>query len=239
MVLERGVRHMDKRFIEFKGNIPANVSKDASYSVKRNKDGKYVIGLVYRSMEEEIWHPSTDEHTELVEKINEIKVHFSGMPGGKFYINEYNQVLVPTAENKYYYAGEYDSPIFFEFEGKKISGEAVSLDGKQLNIGDNWEGAHVGIPYILNAGGKDITYKYSPRENVTIEKKLSKQVGKSVATLVAREIADIKGLEGGRFYVNEYKNIFAPLTSEYGNEYVYIGKLDLVNWFPKPIIDEI
>ncbi|NMA04708.1 MAG: hypothetical protein GX925_08385 [Clostridiales bacterium] len=230
---------MSKEFIEFKGNIPANVSKDASYSIKRNKHGEYVIGLVYRSVDEEIWYPSTDEHGELVDKINEIKLYFSGSPGGKFYINEYSQVLVPAADSKYYYAGEYHNPIFFEFEGKKISGEAIDFDGKQLQAGDIWVGPHAGIPYILNAGGKDITYRYSPRENVIIEKKLSREVGKTVALSVAKEIAIIKGNNGGRFYVNEYKNIFAPIHSEYGNDYIYVGKLNLDNWFPKPNMDKV
>ncbi len=45
-----------------------------------------------------------------------------------FYINEYKHVIVPVGdEAQYYFAGTYDQPLHFEFEGKTISGEPVDF----------------------------------------------------------------------------------------------------------------
>ncbi|WP_075164973.1 hypothetical protein [Chthonomonas calidirosea] len=59
-----------------------------------------------------------------------------------------------------YLAGEYDRPLEFEFEGKKLTGDAVDLEGRRLEPGDEWEGPHPGIPYRLAAGGRDIYYEW-------------------------------------------------------------------------------
>ena len=58
------------------------------------------------------------------------------------------------------------------------------------------------------------------------------------AQQIAREIGEVKGYQGGRFYVNEYCNAFAPKGADYGIEYIFVQKIDLSNWFPKPEIEE-
>ena len=221
--------------VRFEGNCPTNVSKDAKYTV-RLEDGDYVVGLFFRSADGELWYPSNGEHPELVNMVNKVKNQYSGNPGGAFYINEYGQVIVPVAgeEKDYYLAGEYNNPIEFEFEGKILSGDAKDLEGNPLKPGDTWVGPHPGIPYVLKAGGKDIYYKCWVRPRVEKEVKLSDCIGKE-AEKVASKIASLKGAAGGRFYVNEYCQIFAPKTSEQGFEYIYIDKIeDLDYWFPKP-----
>ena len=122
----------------------------------------------------------------------------------------------------------------FEFEGKIISGEPVDLDGNSISPGDDWYGPHVGIPYVLCAGGNDIRYKIRPRPNVIKEIKLSNVIGKESAKSVAEKIRSLKGYEGGKFYVNELCSIFAPIQADEELKYVYIGKLDLQQWFPAP-----
>ncbi|MFA5577354.1 MAG: DEAD/DEAH box helicase family protein [Tissierellaceae bacterium] len=62
----------------------------------------------------------------------------------------------------------------------------------------------------------------------------AKAIGMDKAREVAAGIAGIKGIEGGRFYINEFKNIFAPIQTEFGNDYLYLGKIGLDKWFPKP-----
>jgi hypothetical protein len=80
----------------------------------------------------------------------------------------------------------------------------------------------------------DIYFQMTARPNVTKNVKLSKQIGAQEAAAVAARIRDIKGFSGGRFYVNEFKTIFTPLN-EYGEmRYVYIGQLDLAQWFGPP-----
>jgi hypothetical protein len=221
--------------IPYNWNLPKNVSRDAKYAVRRKK-GKMEIGLLFRTNYGEQWSLSTNEHPQLVHMVNSVKMEATGNQAGSFNINEYQQVIVPAADDSdtYYYAGEYHPDLEFLFEGKVISGRAVGLNGKPLKPGDTWEGVHPGIPYVLKAGGKDISFKHPLRPNVTREELLSKYTSPTEALEFALRIRSIKGFEGGRFYVNERRHIFAPLGSEGGLNYVYIGDLAPNDpWFPK------
>ena len=223
-------------YAPFIGNCPSNVNKDAKYTVRWEK-GEHVVGIYYESSDGELWYPSSVDHPNLVDMVNDVKSHFSGSPGGAFYINEYNQVIVPVQgeESDYYFAGEYNHPLEFEFEGKLLSGDAKDLDGNKINQGDLWVGPHPGIPYVLKAGGKDIQYEYWVRPKVKKRVLLSDHVDSKTAEIIAREIGQIKGFAGGRFYINEFCQMFAPIGNSNKLEYVYIGKMeDLNNWFPKP-----
>ncbi|HHX87584.1 MAG TPA: hypothetical protein GX693_05320 [Firmicutes bacterium] len=225
----------NQEMVRFNGNCPSNVNKDAKYTVKLEQ-GEYVVGIFYRSSDGELWYPTSGNHPELVEMVNKVKIHFSGSPGGAFYINEYNQVIVPVAgdENDYYLAGEYTKPLEFEFEGKIITGDAKDFEGNPLSPGDLWVGPHPGIPYILKAGGKDIYYKLRVRPKVEKVVSLSDYIGKE-AENIALHIARIKSPTGGRFYINEFRQVFAPRYGDHGLEYIYICKInDLSKWFPKP-----
>ncbi len=216
-------------------NLPKNVARDAKYAVRHYR-GKMEIALLYRTAYGEQWSLSTSDHPKLVAMVNQIKIQTSGRPGGAFYINEYRQVIVPAGDGSdtYYYAGEYDQDLEFFFEGKVISGRAVTMDGRPLNPGDTWEGVHPGIPYTLKAGGKDISFKRILRPNVTREELLSTYTSPAEAAALAARIRSVKGFQGGRFYVNERRHIFAPLQGDEGFEYVYIGDLTESDpWYPK------
>ena len=226
----------NKKYVQFIGNCPSNVNRDAKYTVRFEK-GEYVVGIYYLSDDGELWYPSNANHPDLVEMVNDVKTHFSGSPGGAFYINEYKQVLVPVKgeEKDYYLAGEYDQPLEFEFEGKILSGNAKDLEGKSINPGDIWVGPHPGISYVLKAGARDISYKYWIRPRVEKEVRLTDCIDIKEAEKVALEIARFKGTDGGRFYINEFCQIFTPKTGDRGLNYIYIGKItDLRYWFPKP-----
>jgi len=169
--------------VKFEGNCPANVAKDAKYAVRHGEmRGQSVIGLTYRAPEREKWYATTEDHPDLVNMVNEVKLQLTGTPHGAFYINEFRQVIVPAVGSKdYYLAGEYDSDLKFEFEGKILTGKPVKLDGTPLQPGDTWEGPHPGIPYKLLAGAKDIAYTISPRPNVEKQIRLRDSVGKETA----------------------------------------------------------
>jgi len=218
--------------VKFEGLIPSTVAKDTKYSVHSAGEG-YKIALLYRTSDGETWHMSNEEHSLLANMVNKVKTEVTGSPGGSFYINEFKQVLV-KANDVCYLAGEYDTPLKFEFDGKIISGEARNLDGKPLEPGDIWVGPHVGIIYILAAGGGDIKCKFKKSQDITVEKKLSQAVGLGEANKVARSIAKIKGNAGGRIYVNEFGNIFTPKNSDDGIDYIYVGAIDYKSWFSKP-----
>jgi hypothetical protein len=168
-----------------------------------------------------------------VKLVNEVKVEATDTPGGPFYINEFRQVLVPTGPGAVYYlAGEFPGRLEFEFEGHVLSGDAVDLDGNPLAPGDMWVGPHPGIPYILTAKN-DIAYEVNPRPNVTRRVLLSEQVGASRSREIAKQVMAVKG-SSGRFYVNEFAQMFAPVGTTLPLEYVYIGQLDIdAGWFAK------
>jgi hypothetical protein len=232
-LVQRGELIMPPIFPRFTGNCPHNVAKDAKYTVRSGQKGP-VAALTYRSSDGERWYASNEEHPRLLAMVNEVKVSMGGAPNGAFYINEYKQVIVPVVGNTdYYLAGTYDGALRFNFEGNILSGEAVDLEGNLLSSGDTWVGPRPGIPYTLCAGGKDIRYTVSPRANVTREVLLSKAIGRDDAVKVASRVAAFKGYAGGRFYINEWRVIFAPMAQGSDWQYVYIGRLDSSEpWFP-------
>lgn len=226
---------MIEPFPEFKGNCPKNVSRDAKYAVRTGAKGP-VVGLLYNAANEERWHPTTEAHPALVAMVNAVKTQHGEAPNGPFYINEYGQVIVPAGSDaRYYLAGEYEDMVEFEFEGNVLSGKGVGLDGRHFESGDTWTGPHPGIPYVLKAGGGDIYYESVPRKDVTKKVWLSREVDSDAAKAFARRIQEVKGWEGGRFYVNEWCEIFAPVTRSDRLTYTYVGHLDLLEepWFPK------
>lgn len=218
----------------FEGNCPRAVARDAKYAIRSGRDGA-VVALTYRSEEGERWYATTDAHPRLVAMVNSVKVAVSDQPNGPFYINEYGQVLVPAGpESTYYFAGEYQERLLFEFEGKVLSGDAINLAGRQLTIGEKWTGPKPGIPYVLKAGGKDIYFDVAPRPNVTVTVLLSEESTPARAVDLARQIRAIKGFEGGRFYVNEWCQMFAPVKAGDTYESIYLGHLSLEDgWFRK------
>lgn len=220
-------------FTMFPGNCPRNVSKDAKYGV-HGMDAR--IRLIYCTADGVRWHMTTEAHPELAEMVNDVKrMHGSG-PNGPFYINEYKQVIVPVGEEaQYYFAGIYDRPLQFEFEGKTISGEPIDLDGNQLRPGDTWTGPHAGIPYVLTASGDDVYYRTFPRPDVEKRVRLSAERGRATAQQIARLLSGFKGSGGGRFYVNEFRSVFTPLNGLEGLQYIYIGQINLDIWFPDPL----
>ncbi len=222
------------QFPIFGGNCPGNVSKDAKYAVRSSANGP-VAALTYCTGDDERWYMTTEIHPQLVAMVNAVKTSHGNPPNGSFYINEYKQVLVPVAgSDVYYYAGNYEKPLRFEFEGKTLSGEPMDFAGNPLSPGDTWIGPHPGIPYVLAAGGGDIYFEISPRPNVMKRIKLSKARDPVCAREIASWIASLKGSSGGRFYVNEFCTVFAPIKEGYEWRYVYIGQLDLQKWFPAP-----
>lgn len=221
--------------VRYTWNCPKNVSKDAKFSVRR-QDKKLEVGVTFKTAFGENWALSTGKHAKLVEMVNSVKLEATGSLGGTFYITEYRQVIVPTAgdDDAYFYAGEYLEDLEFHFEGHVISGAAVDDQRKALKPGDPWSGVHPGIPFKLKAGGKDIAFIRVVKKNVTREELLSEHSTVSQAKALAERIRAIKGFEGGRFYVNERRHIFAPLKGEGGVEYVYITDLLPSDpWFPK------
>jgi len=221
----------------FTGNCPRTVSKDAKYGIVHDKRTRALgVGLTYRTSDDddEQWHMTTVEHPDLVAMVNAVKVQHGDGPNGPFYINEFKQVIVPVGKPvQYYYAGKYEAPLRFHYNGRTISGEPIDQSGKPMQPGDLWTGPHAGIRYVLTTAGNDIYYKAWPQPEVSRKVKLSAKRGSSTAAQVARLLSLLKGPSGGRFYVNEFCCVFSPVSDDDGFEYLYFGQLDLKCWFPE------
>jgi len=74
------------------------------------------------------------------------------------------------------------------------------------------------------AGGADVAYMVSTGTNSEREVMLSQAVGSARALETAKRIRGLKGYSGGRFYINEWRAMFAPVK-EFG-EYKYIYPVD-------------
>jgi hypothetical protein len=227
---------MSAEFPLYTGNCPRNVSRDAKYSV-RSRGGEWVVEVLYETDEGERWHASTEDHEALVEIVNAVKVAEGGRPGGPFYINEYGQVIVPAGPDGLYRLApeEYEPPLRFHFEGKILSGEGMNLLGEPLSSGDLWDGLHHGIPYTITADGSDIYYRVDVRPNVDRKISLSKHVSPGDLEALMARIRSVKGWQGGRLYINEWREMFVPRTEGPTVTYHYVDHLELDDpWFPKP-----
>ncbi len=229
---------MASPLIPFPGNADTSVVKQGKYRTARGEDGQFTISVVIETDDGVRSYPSTSSHPELVRMVNGIKSATGAPEGGQFYINEWHQVIVPTAAEKdvFYYAGEYRSEIVLGLNGQEFSGRPHDDDGNLLKPGDAWVGRpRPGMRYTLAAGGADIYYTKKLGPGMEQRVKLSKIVGDALARVTARKIALVRGNAGGSFYVNEHRAIFGPGSKEDGYAFVFIGILkDSDGWFPKP-----
>ena len=107
----------------YRGNTARGIGKETSYTVKLNG----TVQLVYTVGSNEQALLTTDDHPDLIDLVNKAKRQ-GGSPqgGGRFLINEYRHVLVPTQDGEVLYAGVYTRDLEFEFEGTLISPVAPS-----------------------------------------------------------------------------------------------------------------
>lgn len=236
----------------YRGHWPKNVSKTAKYGI-RVFNGVWKPTVYYDLGEGQRFLAIEDEDTEIAERVNGIKRAASSQEGGAFYVNEHQHLIVPVSHGDtthYYCGGKVDVDFRFDFEGTLLTARPVKDDGGAMEPGDEWIGPRPGIPYVLAAGGADVYYD-SPivldtdpprlRERVTQRVKLSKVLSdKSAAAKTVKQIRDVRGHRGGRFYVNEHRAIFTPVSHDDGDgwHYVYCGQSDPAAWFPEPPIDE-
>ncbi|SPF49802.1 hypothetical protein SBDP1_830026 [Syntrophobacter sp. SbD1] len=238
----------------YRGVWPQVVSKLAKYAV-RFIEGAWKITVLYEAGEGLLFLAVEGGGADLVSRINAVKTAMGSQPGGAFYINEYKHVIVPVKSDgssgtgsHYFYAGQFEGSLSFDFEGQQLTSKPVRPNGMQLSAGDRWVGPRPGIPYVLAAGGCDIYYETPAltdddppqiRPSMTRKVKLSKVLGdKHLVARAVRPIANLRGHTGGRFYVNEHGCIFTPVDAGDGNgiDYIYCGQIDSSAWFPEPTV---
>jgi hypothetical protein len=210
----------------YRGNTSKGIAQDTRYTVKL--DG--TVQLVYNVGGNERALLTTDEHPDLVSLVNEAKRRGgSSQGGGGFVINEYRLVLVPTQSGEVLYAGVYTRDLEFTFEKTLIS--PVAPPG--LRPGDVWPGPHVGIRYTLAANAVDVRYEEKTQRGTTRRVCLSEtHPGGALAGLL--DICRMVKPKGGPLYVNEARELFAPVDDGNGYKRRYIGHLGGRPWFPDP-----
>ena len=232
----------------YRGQWPQNVSKMSKYTVKID-DGKWKIMVHHDIGEGLVFLAVEGSGTDIPERVNNIKRKFTGQDGGAFYVNEFHHLIVPVSRDNtshYYCGGRVDPNFVFEFEGVKLTSRPVDRNGAKLSIGETWVGPRPGIPYVLAAGGKDIYFETPAvtsstppelREGITKKVQLSKVLkDKSLVSKATTPISNVRGQQGGRFYVNEHQAIITPVDKNDGNglEYIYCGQIEYSTWFPEP-----
>lgn len=238
----------------YRGVWPQVVSKLAKYAV-RYVNGELRVSVLYEIGEGLRYLAVEDAQEDVVERVNAVKTSFGDAQGGAFYVNEYRHIVVPvngSAESglgsHYYYAGRLESDFVFEFEGRPLTTKPIGSDGSPLLPGERWVGPRPGVPYVLAAGGADIYYETPAltdtnppkvRPRVIRQAFLSKVLGDPAAVASAvKRIRDVRGYDGGRFYVNEFAAMFTPVDPGDGNglDYIYCGQIDPSEWFPEPSV---
>jgi mRNA-degrading endonuclease RelE of RelBE toxin-antitoxin system len=211
----------------FIGNASKAIGQDARYTVKL--DG--TVQLTYALSTGDRALLTTDGHNELVSLVNEAKRHGgSSQDGGSFFINEYRHVLVPTQNSGVLYAGDYTRDLEFVFEDSLIS--PVARSG--IRPGDIWPGPHVGIKYTLAAEAQDVRYELESARGTRQRINLSGFYSPQQLADLLKMFRDVKP-RGGAVYINEARELFAPVERGESYERVYIGHLGNKPWFPKPV----
>jgi mRNA-degrading endonuclease RelE of RelBE toxin-antitoxin system len=209
----------------YRGNTSRGIGKDARYTVKL--DGK--IQLIYSVGENERALLTTDEHAELAAMVNEAKRRGgASQKGGGFIINEYRHLLVPTQSDGVLFAGVYTRDLEFEFEKTLISPVAPPT----INRGDVWPGPHVGIKYTLAAGASDVRYEEETPRGTLRRVCLQDHHASGDLSDVLEMCRSVKP-NGGAIYVNEARELFAPVDDGKGYKRRYIGHLGAKPWFPE------
>ncbi len=212
----------------FVGNAGIKPGSDKRYHL-RYKRGALVIQADYITDEGIFELDVLGQHDALISALEAIRPG-----GGSFRITEHHNIILPVTEHgitTHHTVGKYSLPIRFDFEGRILSGEAVSPDGEILEPGNLWLGIKAGVRYVLSADRNDVYYE-RPINNGIRKERLSDELGRNTARVIAKCIAGIKG-PGGGFYVNEFQEIFGPPAGQ-ADPFLYFGKIDFHNWFPDP-----
>ena len=210
----------------YRGNTSKGIGRETHYTVKL--DG--TVQLLYSVGSNERALLTTDEHPELVALVNEAKRRGgSSQGGGRFLINEYRLVLVPTQSGEVLYAGVYTRDLEFMFEKTLISPVAPP----SIRPGSVWPGPHVGIRYTLTAGAVDVRYEEVTARGTMRRVCLSEFHSSGDLVDLFSMFRAVKP-NGGAVYVNEARELFAPVDDGQGYKRRYIGHLGGRPWFPDP-----
>jgi len=210
----------------YRGNTSKGIGKETHYTVKL--DG--TVQLIYSVGARERALLTTDGHPDLVALVNEAKRRGGGTGGGRFLINEYRHVLVPTEKKQLLFAGVYTRDLEFEFDNTLITPVAP----RGLRPGDPWPGPHAGVRYVLAAGASDIRYEEDTPRGTRLTVCLTDHHSPGALRGLLDMCRAVKPA-GGALYINEARELFAPVSDGRTYRRLYVGHLGDRPWFPEPL----
>ncbi len=182
----------------------------------------------------EYWFEETQAVQELAEAIAKVQLEFNGMEGGSFTINEWGQVIVPSAvhDRRRYFVGDLLGTwdlLDPENEGKRVG----LYDDHGLGCGDPWELPYVGVPYHLSKTGR----LYFVHRG--LERDLIQYAPYQDARLIAA-LRRCRRWGAVRFIVNPFGLVLTkrPVPGRWCEDDwdpVYVGKIDYARWFAKEV----
>lgn len=162
---------------------------------------------------------------ELVDQINSVKTAVQGYNGGKFVINEFGQVIVPTIYYEKLLVGEIEGKIHFE---DTFNGGVMDLsDARGLSSGDVWKKPYLGL-----------VYNYDPKKGALFQEKRGafRDFSKRQDRELNEKLYLVRGGDYCRFVVNPWGIVLTKKPPYlYGGKWesVYVGKINYDFWFDK------
>jgi len=176
------------------------------------------------------WFERNDAISVLTRTICQIQREVNGQEGGSFIINEWGQVIIPSAVEwrQRYLVGT----LTGEWHLLTPEGKRVSLgDDSELRCGDPWRLPYVGVPYNLSKF--DRIYF----QDATLEGERIIHLESEDHDLI-RALRRIRRWGPVRFIVNPFGLVLTKkwrwkVFSKGVWEPVYVGRIDFSRWFPR------
>lgn len=210
-----------------------HVDRDGKIDIRRNDQCQY-NGYSF-SARYSFDAVMDDSAKRLANAVNDCKRRFAGKRGGSFYINEYGVVIVPCSEGwndvEYKAIGRWTGELWFI---NHTPHEYFSLaDDRGLAPGDAWPYPYLGMKYYL-----------TPEECFSYV--LESDSGNSHPQLpdgndkIKRNLRSIRGYNfayGGyiSFVINNHGIVLTRRATRGDNSPVYVGRIDLKEWYPDPM----
>lgn len=194
-----------------------------------------------------VWHVDNDtklilqakkspEIEKLAQAVNEAKQIMGSYGGGVFSINEFGQVIVPSADGdgRRIYVGEIEGKILLKnpYEDSRSSRWIDISDDSNFKLGDLWPYPYLGIVYRLSNNNRIYYVEESEDERRAVFPVTQDEV-------LVKKIRTIRKYGFVRFIVNPYGIVLTKKPTISGSDYteewqsIYVGRIDYNKWFEK------
>lgn len=204
------------------GSIPGNTT---TYHVNARNQ----IQVLWYREDEELRLPAKAHITitSMGRRINAAKQAATGGAGGKFLINEFGDVIVPTAKRPHFprfRVGRFNGVL--EFQDPDEEDRFFSLEAEDgLEPGDAWNKPYVGSAFHLRTDGR--IYRLRREDDWQTREVCPRQDRNLI-----RSLRKIRPENGCRFIVNHYGVVLTKVHKG-GRKWqpVFVGRINAAHWF--------